>query len=62
MSIPQYKELVLYRLQEMIREQTAYLVEQEHADLPQLRAYQGRIHGIKLAIDIISDEYRKAYG
>ena len=36
MSIPQYKELVLYRLQEMIREQTAYLVEQEPATTPRL--------------------------
>jgi hypothetical protein len=61
-SLPQFKELVAIDIEKQVYEYTCYLVEQGGADLSTLRGYQGRIAGLREALAIISDQYRKMYG
>jgi hypothetical protein len=61
-SVPQFKELALMRIEEQIQLFTVYLVEQQQADYAQLRAYQGRIAGLQQARGILMETYRENYG
>jgi hypothetical protein len=62
MSLPQFKELIAIAIENEIQANVSYLVEQRQADLPTLRGYQGQIAGLKLALELIGDTYRKMYG
>ena len=62
MSVPQFKETILVRIEEAIQSQVSYLVEQTQADLPSLRLYQGKIAGLRQAQEIMQDHYRESHG
>lgn len=62
MSLPQFKELVAFRIEEQINQTAAYLITQRSADLDKLRSYQGEIAGLRIALDIIAEQYKKMYG
>jgi hypothetical protein len=61
-SLPQFKETVAFRLEEVIRAEIAYLVEHTQADLAQLRLRQGTIAGLRVAQEIIRDQYKESFG
>lgn len=59
MSIPHFKEALAMRMESAIQDEVAMLVEQSLATPDEMRLRQGRINGIKIALDIINEVYRK---
>lgn len=62
MSLPQFKELALVRIEARINEIASYLVDQQQADIATLRVYQGRIQGLREAEEIMNETFREQYG
>jgi hypothetical protein len=62
MSLPQYREQVSAKLDEQIQATAHYLATQCQAPLDVLRMYQGRIEGLRIAKDILSETFRENYG
>jgi hypothetical protein len=62
MSVPQFKELVLAKIEQAINEEASFLVEQTGADYGMMRQRQGTIAGLRQAREIIQQQYREGNG